>query len=775
MNDAEPSALKIAELLRHPDDLDKISALKGEFTRKKTAVDGQLKQGLKEQLQLTQAGMGAIHDGQRITNLIKEEMMKIDKLCAEAQRMIRNFPEVNAVARVHRNFVQVEAMKRDIETFNDRVDRVEAWLREDAEEMERQPNLLRIHDALTTLRNIRDDAKEQFKKADDRSLEEALNGHFERLDDAVAEFDEHIGRVVENLIPILYDGGDKSLIVRVVTIIEAEERYDERVRELQEAQKDFSGMASRFESLRTGPREVRGYKDNFLQTIRSVAEAKINGKTDAEFRDDADRLDKSTRWFFNDLNTVKVGMTELMPRRWRILDTYVRIYHDVMRAWLAAKAADQTITPTHMLAIIHWKDKYHAKMARLGVPPAVLEPPLPGGRDSDLVREYRQLIVGKVEQWMGQMDKTDRHALLTRSEATLEHDAQGHFRTKTLGDMWHMLREQLIVASQADLSDVTEGVTDAMFRALKARCDMWAALVAAEYDKYARSTAPQAELEGVQGFQDWLVALANDQIACVEDGEGADAAPASPNTARAPAPKLGYLSSFRRDYESLVSRDYATATVPRFEALKDSLANLALDCIRTFARLIVAVDFRATMPEFFTPAWYSRRAMGQIISTYDDYLGDYAATLPDSLHDILIEELANQLLVAYLSAVRNRGARFRRQDPFDERIRDDVLAVFGFFQKFPASAEAVRERWRVVEAFNALIAVDKQDIVAEFGAFLAGYWDLRLSWVEAVLRARDDIDWSPIGDGKALMKAIRAKAAAERVEGLEATVMGEVE
>ena len=71
---------------------------------KKAAVDDQLRLGLKEQLDITQSGMTSITDGQRTVNLIKEEMMKIDRLCAEAQNMIKDFPFVDKIAQTHRNF-----------------------------------------------------------------------------------------------------------------------------------------------------------------------------------------------------------------------------------------------------------------------------------------------------------------------------------------------------------------------------------------------------------------------------------------------------------------------------------------------------------------------------------------------------------------------------------------------------------------------------------------------------------------------------------------------
>lgn len=766
MNDGDASTVKLAELLRHPDDLDKVGALKSEFARKKAAIDSQLKLGLNEQLQLTKAGMDSLNDSQRLTNLIKEEMMTIDRLCAEAQNMIRNFPEIDAVAQAHRNFVKVKTMKSNIETFNEKLEDIAELIKEDDEDLETQPNLIKIHYGLTQVRNLRDDAMEQARRADDTSIQHTLQDHFKRLDDVIDDFDEHVGHACMNLIALV-EGNSSDLVVRLAIIIEEEEKFDNRIKELRDAQKEYKDLASRFKSLAVGPTQVRGYKDKFLEAIKIHAQDQFD-VADQAFLENPDRIDKATRWYFQNLNVVKLGMSRLMPKKWKIFKTYVRIYHQLMYDWLTSKAEDQSVTPIHMLAIIHWKDKYYAKMHKLGVSAQDLSPPLPGGGDSDLVREYRQLIITKVEEWMNQMNKTDRGNFLARRDSALEHNEHGHFRTKTLSDMWRMLREQLVVASNSDLTDVTEGVTDAMFRALKTRQDMWESLIVEEL---ARCSRPQLEPESMQGLQDWLIALANDQIVCIINPDEDAITPSKDITTA----QLGYLSSFRRDYESLVSAEYATAATAKFDSIKEGFTDLGFRCISVFAQLIFAVDFRAVMTDFFTPAWYAKpHLMGQIMSTYEDYLGDYAPTVPDLLHDILIEELAKQLLLAYLACVRNRAAKFRRTDPFDERMRSDVVAVFSFFERYRGSYDAIREQWRVVEGFLGLLSCEKHAVAAEFGRFLGAYWDVRLSWVEAVLRTRDDVEWGPLGDGKAIMKAVRARAAEQRTEGQEATIMGEV-
>jgi len=173
MADTEAVKVKLAELLKHPDDLDKIPALKAEFTRKKTAIDSQLRLGFQEQLSITQSGISAVNEGQRTVDLIKAELMKIDKLCAEAQNMIKDFPDVGKVAVTHRNFGAVEKMKNDIEMFDVRLAECERLLGEDDTDLENQPNLLAVHLEVSRLRDIRDAALEQVRLSE--AGEELIN------------------------------------------------------------------------------------------------------------------------------------------------------------------------------------------------------------------------------------------------------------------------------------------------------------------------------------------------------------------------------------------------------------------------------------------------------------------------------------------------------------------------------------------------------------------------------------------------------------------------
>lgn len=560
---------------------------------------------------------------------------------------------------------------------------------------------------------------------------------FARLDDVVDWFDEHVGAACMNLIPLV-QAGNNGMIVRLALIIEEEEKKDRQVKALQDAQREFKDLASRFKQMNSmGQKELRGYKEKFLEAIRLNAQAQFDGTTQA-FLEDPDKLEKSVRWYFNDLNTVKLGMQTLMPKKWRIFKTYVNIYHNLMHDFLVDKVDDPDLNPPHMLAVVHWVSKYYTKMEKLGVPDTDLQPHLIDDREADLVREYRVLITKAVDQWMDRIAATDKAAFIERKETSLDTDSDGHFRTKTLGDMWRMFREQIAVASSSQRPDVVEGVVDAMINTLKTRQDMWKSLVDSETAKFtspanpnAAADAPDQHALAIQSLQDWLVALANDQIACIDDHEETG--------------EFSYLTMFRREYESLVTPAYAQTLNIETESLSNTYVDLSTHCISLFVSLIF-VDFRPVLAQFFTPSWYNQKGMAQIIATFEDYLTDYENVLHPSLRDVLVEELADMLLVSYLSAIRNKNVKFRRTDPFTEKIKDDLVTAFEFFSKFETSFLPIKDKYRAVNGMVSLLSAEKRPgndftaITDAYADFKSSNWDLQISWVEAVLRTRDDFE-----------------------------------
>ncbi|CAG7916186.1 unnamed protein product [Penicillium olsonii] len=743
---------RLEDLLRHPEDLDKISGLKAEYLRKKAAVDSQLREGLRDQLEAVQRSIGALTEGQRQVSKTKDELQGIDKLCAESQDSVEDFAQIDRLARIQRHFDATLMMKRGLENFGADIQEVEDFLREDDDDMENQPNILRAHMQISRLRDFRDEAMDQITKAQDQSSEETLEEYFEGLDSVIEWFDDHLGTACMNLIPLV-QADNRSMVVRLAVVVMNEEKNDDTVRALQEAQKDHKDLASRFKSMNIGPKTVRGYKDKFIQAIELYAQGQFE-ETLESFLGDPENLEKKFRWYFNDLFTVKQGMESLVPKKWKIFKTYTDIYHRMMHDFLLTMIDDPELPASNLLTIIHWSDKYYKKMKKLGCAQTDLQPNILDDREPELVHKWQSVIINAVEEWMDRIFNADKKSLVERAADALDNNAEGHFRTKTLADMWRMLHEQVMASGSSDRADLVEGVIDAMFRALKSRQSAWQTLVDDECTKHQNGSADQ---EGVQLLQDWMIGVANDQISCIDDNEEAGV--------------FGYLTRFKNDFESLVTPKYmATTASIELDALRDGYVDLSTHCLAQFVSIVFTVDLDTVLPDIFTSRWYGEYAMKRITSTFEDYMADYTPVLHPSLAEILVEELSDELLVRYLSSVRNKGVKFRRNvDPFTEKFKDDVLTVFAFFENYPDSFEGtIKQKWRLVEWLVQLLDTDKGPaLVAVYEGFKIEYWDLQLSWVEAVLRTRDDFE-------RSMITSIKAKAAELSIERGMETIMSRI-
>ncbi|OCT45816.1 putative Exocyst complex component Sec6 [Cladophialophora carrionii] len=754
---------RIQDVLRTPEDLEKIASLKAEINRKKADVDARLREGLQDHLETTHNGMSTLSEGQKLVGQIKEEMKTIYDLCEQAQAIRRNFPQLDYLAKVHRNFEATRAMQAGLQTFADDCYQVQRLLEDDENDLFQQPHLLDAYMRLTRLREFRDEALDQIRRARDTSLEGDLLNLFEQLDSVIDAFDDHLGFICLNLIEIVQHSDDPGIIVRLAIVLASEERNDDRVRALQDAQKDHQDLVSKFTSFNIGPKHIRGYKEKFIKAIENVVEGKII-KTKQEFQEDPSKLKSHTKWLGEDLNAVKRGMQNLFPRKWKIFNTYVDIYHKQMHDFLISFVEAEDLRPPQMLAIVHFVEEYYRRMKKLGVSESQLKPHVLDSREGELIRDYRNVITKALNSWIDRMYVTDRKNFMSRAPDATEQDSDGHLRTKTLGDMWRMLHEQAEAAGDSEREDVVEGVMSAMFSALKSRQQQWEKLIDEEVERYKNPTAEQ--LETLQQLQDWLLAIANDQIACVDDAAG--------DVLDDPTAQKGYLTRFREDFVKLPTPPSAkfmsTNGTTELDALRDGYVDLATHCINRFVQLIFRVDFRTIMTELFVPGkWYEQSAMQRITTTFDDYVGDYNSVLHPSLMDILIEELSDALLVGYLTALRtNRGVKFRRGEPFAAKFRDDVLAAFAFFEKYPDSFnETIKPKWKAVNYTVQLLESDKNEVVPKYEQFKREFWDLQLSWVEAVLKTRDDWDRGMV----AAVKRAAASTYAER--GLD-TVMGKV-
>lgn len=92
------AAQAIGEYLQSPDDLAKISAFKKKLEKEKASIDARLKNGVKEQLQATRDGLRKLLGTRDNVQIIKDEMLAVDKACDDPHIRVPTFDQISRVS-----------------------------------------------------------------------------------------------------------------------------------------------------------------------------------------------------------------------------------------------------------------------------------------------------------------------------------------------------------------------------------------------------------------------------------------------------------------------------------------------------------------------------------------------------------------------------------------------------------------------------------------------------------------------------------------------------
>lgn len=661
-------------------------------------------------MEVTEAGIGAINIGQKTLNGVRDEMMRIDKLCAEAENMISEFPLINKISKIHRNFIAVEEIKTRLEGLEIQLDNVKDMLeKDDGDDLTNpMPNILPIHYALTQLHDFREDVMEQSSKAD-ADVRRTLQDHFSPLESTIELFDERIGLIAMSLVDLVR-AGNQSLVVRLAKIIEAEERADEKVLALKEAQDTHQHLAAKFKSIQKGPKITRGYKEKFLTCIKAAAEAKFEN-TKNNFEDEPEVLATYLKWYFDDLNTIKHDFPPLFPPKWKIFDIILDIYHNLMHEFLLEKINRQDLDGQSLLSIILWSGEYSKQMKALGVNSAELVPHVVDGRDGELLQEYAQLITTKMDEWINSIIEEDTKEFVTREHQPNEEEGKWHM--PSVPTLFTMVNQQLNIALDSNKGGVVTSVVNECVRLLKNRQAKWEQVIKEEVKKHIRAVTKEEQEDLPDGILEYMVAVANDQIRCA-----------------------AYTQEISDRVAPLLSKKYEDQIRSSLDDGTNGFVDLATSCLNQLIEIIFN-DLKPVSKALFTTSWYtSGGEMDTIINTMRSYVVDIQPGLDEDLFAAFMHQLSEKTCVTYLSGVHNKGAKFRNPEAANQ-IKADVGIGYGFLTEY-VDRNDVKSVWTVLEHFLALICSERHILPGKYEEFKEAYWDLPMSWVETVLKCRED-------------------------------------
>ncbi|KAH9037043.1 exocyst complex component Sec6 [Lactarius hengduanensis] len=480
--------------------------------------------------------------------------------------------------------------------------------------------------------------------------------------------------------------GHIEVIVKIAKIAEIEGREDEKAIAIRLVTKAAKLDAA--SKFRSMQANARIIKHYRSRIMKNIAEA-INAKFEAAYlRDENDPVGflENLGWLYQDLIAIERDVVACFPPHWDVYSHFVREYHKSLNSTVQRLIASEP-DATALLTLHAWLKEYKSSMNELQIPPELLEPPLLGGNDQLIIDAYLKPIT-EVTEFTSRAEPPELDAVI----------------------LFQMVNQQVDVAMESGQGMILAGLVSETNRVMRGVQDQW-----------TRLSTRKAPL----GLVDYVIALANDQI------KSAD-----------------YAEALSARLEPLVSERYRVTINERLNDAKVGYLDVANKCTQTLIDIIFN-DLRRVTKQLFQVQWYDGIVV-QVVVTMRDYMKDCQTYLNATLLELLVEELLDAFLVAYLTALAN--TQKLHMPAAAERIKDDVAEARKFFSTLKPAKE-LESYFEVVEMVLSLLETSKSLAFLSFWSF-AKVHGPNLAFVEGLMKARGDLDRSSVNE---VMDSIKRK------------------
>ncbi|KAH9821815.1 exocyst complex component Sec6-domain-containing protein [Melampsora americana] len=723
------AARAVAEFFKSPDDLVKLSQTRKKLQREQASIDAKLKEGAKAQLDATRDALVRLRETKNEIGTIKEDMIAIEKACEDPRVWVEGFGKIASVSRIHRNFVATAKMVEQLREMSLKIERIEKLLAKDrATPLGEASNLLAIHYCLSELETFRNETMLQATRDGQASTIKTLEGYCERLAGTLEAFESHYLHLASSLLDIVRKGHPK-VAIKIAKIAEIEGQRDEKAIAIRLVKRQNKDIGARFQSVRAEARVIKHYRAKVMDSIRASAKNLIERQF-AKSKDNPAAFFEGENfdWYYQDLLLVEETLVDKFPQDWKIYHAYIKAYHKALYNFTKAYATSTDAEAGALLALATFTKEYKKNMTKeLDIPAELLEPPLLDDDIQGLVDEYLKLIKVKMEEWTKNLMTGETQLFVNRTEPP-EEDADQMYTMQGSSIMFQMVNAQIDFAIDSGQGAVLSRVVEESAKVMLSTQSQWMTLLNEEFKKHTSSKAND-DLPG--GLVEYTISLANDQVKSADYVEGL----------------LGKL-------EGLVSEKYRQVINDKLSQAMDGYLEVAKRCVQV---LIEAVfnDLKPAIKSLLSNSWYTVNEdddpMILIVATFKDYLADYQIHLSPNLFDLLLEDMVDTFLIAYLNAIR-KCSKLRIPAAID-RIRSDVKLSYGFFVTYKSGAE-LQAYFKVLEHILGVMSASKTMFFLDWHSFAKEYGPQVVGFTEGLLKARDDLDKSAVSE---IMESIKKK------------------
>ena len=489
--------------------------------------------------------------------------------------------------------------------------------------------------------------------------------------------------------------------------------------------------ASKFKSMQANARVIKNYRHKMLDAMTGAIRRAYERHLEATKEDTLEFIE-GLGWIYKDVIRIHDDVVPLFPEDYEIEKYLVKAYHKALNDTLV-KVVSSAPEAKVLLELHAWIKEYRQNMKELDVPPEWLQPGLLDGRSQDLIEDYVKLIVAKLEEWTDNLMVQETGKFQWRTQEPEQAD-DGQFGMEGVVDFFALVNQQCDLALDSNQGAVLARVVTECANVMRKSQQQWLKAIAEE----ARFQVEKKPEEVPGGLVEYVVALANDQL------KSAD-----------------HVEAMINRLEPLVSPKYKEVISVQLNGAIDGYLDVAKKCTSALVDFVFN-DLRPATAALITPKWYTEGLIQQTIETMRDYMADYQAHLNPSIFDILIEDLLDAFLIAYLSALRRSATNSVKVPAGIQRIKSDISHAFDFFSTFKPSQD-LEGNFEVADLTISMLDASSQMVFIDYWTFAKKHGP-QLQFVESLMRARDDFDRNAVND---VMETLRRKVREEDIRDPE--------
>ncbi|CAB4254009.1 similar to Saccharomyces cerevisiae YIL068C SEC6 Essential 88kDa subunit of the exocyst complex, which mediates polarized targeting of secretory vesicles to active sites of exocytosis [Maudiozyma barnettii] len=755
----------LSGLLKNDISLEKIREIKDQLIKQHSTVDYQLSKVSEKYFEDLQDSLKLLNLSQKSVTSIRDEISDINKLSKENRTSIERYNVIFDATKIYEMINNTSTIYEKIVQFSQLVEKINGMLADALAQDALDtgcPDLLHIHYLLTMTRDFQDQVAVMAQMSTD-DVQRTVHKLFGNLSQLIEKFDQLLESLIYDIVEIVRSE-QKSLAIRLFKILDLEEREDLKIfavrniikkKEIELEKSSIKKLPNNKNAARLAGRAsqgtieyptneglyaellngtistrttVRGYKNFFLNKLRQSIEDMFVEVRKTYQGEKTFEVLENMDWIFNELMVVKEHLSKYCPENWKIFNTFYELYYEELHLLIneLVESEPETIV---ILDILDFDKTFQDTMVSdFGLVKKDLKSIIGPEQKETLFKDYLNLIIEKMTEWIKNLEKAEFDVFLERS--TPPHtDVDGLLFLDGTKTCFQMFNQQVEVAAGSNQAKILVGVIEQFCDLLIRRQKDWDNTISGEvskllrynmlYDEDPQNISADAECPG--GLLEYLIAAANDQMRAAD-----------------------YTMAISNKYGALVSKAYTKEISKHMESALDGFADVVKSSLQGLLSIMFD-DMKEPYSEIFSKTWYSGTQAKLICDTLSEYLTDIRPQMSAVVFNIFIGNVIDEAFLRFVDAM-NEGHSFKtKKNKFLDAMKRDFEIFFSLFNKFVSpdqKEEIIHRRFRIMEYFMDFSCESADEIIETWKEFMIEYPEGTIDFLTAILYSRKDIESS---------------------------------